>query len=243
MFGWFRRAPAAPTDEQLRLTAALAGYPPYSPPKWNLDPEFLRGADEACRLEFLRDANEAYREYFFGNRHLRLDALGEFFAKFDVDLTLDDAGLTAISTWLPKYADLLVDDFNSDAVRDAYQEFASPWTGAFAGLSPIFDLGIYYAECIWLRRTKLKWIVTRGPDRGGAWHFIYGLPGGRPFDPMHYTYNHCRNIWVSKRAIQKRLPFSNDAWVLRSESFCRHVLSQAPPGRRSRKQGPERPSP
>jgi hypothetical protein len=36
-----------------------------------------------------------------------------------------------------------------------------------SGLTPIFDLGIYYAECVWLRRTRLEWIVTRGPDQGG----------------------------------------------------------------------------
>jgi hypothetical protein len=98
MFSWFRRAPAAPTDVQLRVAEALVGYPPYSPPKWNPDPEFLR-------------ANiDAYREYFFGCKDLRLHALGEFFAKFDVGLNLDDAGLMAVSTWLPLYADLLLDD-------------------------------------------------------------------------------------------------------------------------------------
>lgn len=236
MFGWFRRAPAAPTDEQLRVAEALVGYPPYSPPKWNLNPEFLRDANEASWLEFLRAANEAYRDYFFASKNLRLHALREFFAKFGVCLNLDDAGLMAVSTWLPKHADLLLDDFNNDAVRDAYREFANPWIGAWSGLNPIFDLGIYYAECVWLRRTKLKWIVMRGPDRGGAVHFISGLPGGNPFDPMGWTYDHCRNVWVSRRAIKKRQPFSENAWELRSESFCRHVLSQAPPGRRSLKQ-------
>lgn len=132
-----------------------------------------------------------------------------------------------MSTWLPQYGDFLLDDFNSDAARDAYQDFASPWAGALSGLNPIFDFGIYYAECVWLRRTKLEWIVTRGPDRGGATHVISGLPSGRLFNPMNWTYNHCRNIWVSKRAIQKRVPFSDNAWELRSESFFRHVLSRA----------------
>jgi hypothetical protein len=223
MFGWFRRAPAAPTNEQLRVREALVGYPPYSPPRWSPDPEFL-GAN--C---------EAYREYFFTSKHLRLDALREFLAKFGVDLKLDDAGLMAVSAWLPQFADLLLDDFNSDAARDVYREFTSPWTAALSGLNPIFDLGIYYAECVWLRRTKLEWIVVRGPDRGIATHFISGLPGGKYRDPMGWTYNHCRNIWVSKRAIQKREPFSGNAWVLQSGSFSGRVLSEAPPGRRSRK--------
>jgi hypothetical protein len=226
MFGWFRRAPA-PTDEQLRVAAALAGYPPYSPPKWTPG------------LEFLGDNSEAYREYFFANKHLRLQALGEFLAKFGVALELDYAGLVAVSTWLPRYADSLVDDFDSEVVRDAYREFLSPWTGALSGLNPIFDLGIYHAECVWSRRTKLKWIVVRGPEVGIATHAISGLPGGKLFDPMGWTYNFCRNIWVKKR---KRWPFANNSLELESEVLYRRVLSEAPPGRRRRKQTGEKPS-
>ena len=213
------------------MMEALAEYPLYSPPEWNADPEFLR------------HTNAAYTDYFFANKHLRLHALGEFFAKFGVGLNLDDAGLMAVSTWLPQYADLFIDDFDSDAVRDAYSEFASPWTGALSGLNPIFDLGIYYAECVWSRRTKLEWVVWRGPDTGRAWHLIYGLPGGKPTDLMNWTYNHCRNIWVSKRKTQKWVPYSDNEWELQSESFSRHVLAQAPPGRRSRNQAREKPSP
>jgi hypothetical protein len=127
MFGWFRRAPKAPTDEQLRVTQALVNCPPYAPPEWNPDPEFLR------------DANVAYQEYFFTSRQARLDARRDFFAKFDVALNLEDAGIMAVSTWLPQYADLLV-DFDDDAVHDAYREFTAPWTGVLSGLNPIFDV-------------------------------------------------------------------------------------------------------
>jgi hypothetical protein len=231
MFRWFRRAPAGPTEQQLHVRQALADYPPYAPPEWNGDPNSLL------------EASNKYREFFFGSKDTRLEALRGFLGKFDVLMDLDDAGLMAVSTWLPQYADLLLEDFNSDAVRDAYREFTTPWTGELSGLNPIFDLGIYYAECVWLRRTKLEWIVVRGPDRGGATHFISGLPGGQFFDPMNWTYDHCRNIWVSKRAIQKWVPVSDNAWELQSESFSRSVLSQAPPGRRSRKQPHEKPSP
>jgi hypothetical protein len=94
IFGWFRRAPIAPTEEQLRVTQALVDYPPH---EWTPDPEFLR------------DANVAYREYFFASRQVRLDALRDFFAKLDVALNLEDVGIMAVSTWLPQYADLLVD--------------------------------------------------------------------------------------------------------------------------------------
>lgn len=222
MFGWFRRAPTASTAEQLRVTQALMSYPQYAPPEWNPDPEFLR------------DANVAYREYFFTSRRKRLDALREFFAKFDLALNLEDASIMAVSTWLPQYADLLV-DFDDDAVRDAYREFTAPWTGALSGLNPIFDLGIYYAECVSLRRTKLKWIVTRGPERAGARHVISGLPGGKLFDPIHFMFSECSNINKSKRLKEKRIPGYTNPWFLRPDSFYRKVLSDAPPGRRSRK--------
>src|SRR5262249_42035855 len=144
MFGWLRRTPPPPTEQQQRVRQALSEYPPYAPPEW--------------KAESPRDTNVEDREYFFASTQLRLEALRAFLAKFDITLNLDDAGIMAVSAWLPQYADLLVDDLDDDAVHDAYWGFLAPWTGKLAGLNPIFDLGIYYAECLWSRRTKLKWI-------------------------------------------------------------------------------------
>jgi hypothetical protein len=182
----------------------------------------------------MRAASAQYREHFLGSTQARLEALREFLANFDVSLSSDDAGLMAVSTWLPHWADLLVDDLDDQAVRDAYNRFTVPWTGTLSGLNVIFDLGIYYAECLWSRRTKLEWVVVvRGPE--GARHLIKGLPGGKWFDPIHFMHRECSNIGKAKIAKQKRLPYSDDPWLLRSESFCRHLLAKAPPGRRSRK--------
>jgi hypothetical protein len=182
----------------------------------------------------MRAASFQYREYFLGSMQARLEALREFLANFDVSLSLDDAGLMAASTWLPQWADLLVHDFDDQAVRDAYTRFAVPWTGTLSGLNVIFDLGIYYAECLWSRRTKLQWIaVVRGPE--GATHFIQGLPGGKWFNPIHFMYWDCRDIGKAKIAKQKRLPCSDDPQLLKSDCFYRIVLANAPPGRRSRK--------
>lgn len=227
MFAWFRRRPPPPTNEQVRLAEALATYPAYAPPEWDPAPQNLG------------QASNAYREYFFANKESRLYALRGFFAKFDVSMNLEDAGLMAVSGWLPQYADLLLDDFNSEDVRDAYRTFSRPWIGPLNGLNIIFDLGIYYAECVWLRRTKLKWIVMRGPDIGIVAHAISGLPGGKLTDPMHWTYNHCRNVWVTKKAMKQRLPHhSRGAGFLSREAFSCSVLSEAPPGRRRRKSPP-----
>src|SRR5215510_4564692 len=102
MFGWFQRAPAAPTEEQLRVTQALIGYPSYAPPKWERYPN----------PEIMRAASFQYRDYFLGGTRARLEALRSFLANFEVALNLDDAGIMAVSTWLPRWADLLVGDFD-----------------------------------------------------------------------------------------------------------------------------------
>jgi hypothetical protein len=181
----------------------------------------------------MRAASFQYKDHFLGSMQARVEALRAFLANFDVTLSLDDAGLMAVSTWLPHWADLLVDDFSDQSVRDAYRSFTVPWTGRLSGLNVIFDLGIYYAECLWARRTKLEWVVVRGPE--GASHLIKGLPGGKWFDPIHFTYSYCWRIRGAKIAKRKRLPYSNDPVVLKSERFYGQILLNAPPGRRSRK--------
>jgi len=222
MFRWFRRAPAGPTEQQLHVQQALADYPPYAPPEWNEDPD-----------SFV-EASKKYREFFLGSKDTRLEALRGFLEKFDVSMNLDDAGLMAVSAWLPQYADLLVDDLDDDRVKDAYELFTLPWTGTLSGLNPIFDLAIYYAECLWHRRTRLEWIVYRAPDRGLAKHAISGVPQ-KVFDPMHWMYVECRNIRNTKRLKQRRMLVDENPMFLRSDTFYRAVLSHAPPGRRSRK--------
>ena len=155
-------------------------------------------------------------------------------------LNLDDAGLMAVSNWLPRWADLLVNDFDDPAVWNAYHRFEAPWSGTLSGLNVVFDLGIYYAECVWIRRTKLEWIVVRGPE--GATHFIKGLPGGKLFDPIHFTYWRCKDIRRAKlpkpkwhRYFYPSMHRYYEPSILGGDSFSRHVLSKAPPDRRRRK--------
>jgi len=134
MFGWLRRAPAPPTEQQRQVWQALSEYPPYAPPEWDPD------------TKSMHDACVEYQKYFFDSKPLRLEALRTFLAKFDTTLDFDDAGIMAVSVWMHGYADLLVRDLNDHATIDAYRGFAPRWTGPLAGLNPIFDLGIYHAE-------------------------------------------------------------------------------------------------
>lgn len=133
MFGWLRRAPAPPTDQQRQVWQALSEYPPYAPPEWDPD------------TTSMHDACVEYQKYFFDSKPLRLEALRIFLAKFDTSLNFDDAGIMAVSVWMHGYANLLVRDLSDHATGEAYWGFSTPWMGALAGLNPIFDLGIYHA--------------------------------------------------------------------------------------------------
>ncbi len=226
MFGWLRRAPAPPTEEQRHVWQALSEYPPYAPPEWDPDNKSMH------------DACVEYQNYFFDSKPLRLEALRTFLAKFDIALGFDDAGILALSEWMHRYADLLVRDLTDHATGEAYHGFSTPWTGALAGLNPIFDIGVYHAECLWLRRTKLKWIVGRGPQKTISTHFISGLPGtGKLFDPIFDAYMNCWSISNARKEVRKRFPavHADAALEIKRDRFYRLILSQTPPGRRSRK--------
>jgi hypothetical protein len=185
MFGWFRREPSHVTERRQRLADALAGYPPYEPPDWGPDDKW-------------GDAHWEYVRFFLDNRSRRLEALRAFLAKFGVDVTLKDSGIMAVSSWFPTYADLLVDDLRSDAVSDAYHEFAAPWAGRLLGLNTIFDIGVFFGECMLSRKPKMRWKPVRGPEAHCVTHFIWGQRGGRLFDPINYMYTACNNVRAEK---------------------------------------------
>ena len=195
MFSWLHRKPAPLSKDKLRVLAALDGYPPYAPPIWSSE------------AQSARDANEAYTSHFLENRNRRVDALGNFLAKFDVALSLEDVGVKAVSAWCPLYADLLVDGLQHQESEDlwrAYNWFHAPWTGSLVGLNPIFDLGVYMGECLLYRNPRLKWQLYINPEPNkGATHLIDGRRCGRPFDPIHWTYTECKNIHSAKMTKRK----------------------------------------
>lgn len=224
MFDWLRRAPAPPTEQQRQVWQALSEYPLYAPPEWDPD------------TKSMHDACVEYQKYFFGSKTQRLDALSSFLAKFDTTLGLDDAAILAVSAWMHDYSDLLVRDFKDHATIEAYWGFSAPWTGELAGLNPIFDLGIYHAECLWARRTMLRWIVGRGPQKNVTTHLISGLPGtGKPFNPMINAYGQCHNIYFAKKGVRQRFPGAEASLEHKRDTLYRLIRSQTPPGRRSRR--------
>jgi len=186
MFRWLRRTPLRYTKQKLRVSGALTDYPPYRPPQWNLG------------TKSPTDADAEYKKFFFDNRDRRVEALRTFIARFDVTLDLSDVGVAAVSEWCPIYADLLVEEIETDSVWSAYHGFAAPWTGPLLGLNPIFDLGVYYGECLLSRNSKLKWHPLRGPESDTPAHPIFGQRMRRPFDPINWMYTWCRNICSAK---------------------------------------------
>jgi hypothetical protein len=193
MFRWLRRSTTHLSEDKRRITEALLGYPPYSPPDWNPD------------TKSFQEANIEYMTFFFDNLVLRKEALRVFLSKFDTVLNFDDSSVLAVSAWCPRYADLLVDDLQSELVWSAYHRFDAPWIGPLLGLNAIFDLGVYFGECLLSLNSRLKWEPLRAPDGGMAGHPIFGQRGHRPFDPMKWIYVECKNIRAAKLAQAMRL--------------------------------------
>jgi hypothetical protein len=192
MFAWLHRRPTPASKEKLRIVDALVDYPPYTPPIWHSD------------AQSMKDAGEAYESYFLDNRKGRVEALGSFLAKFDVALSLEDAGVKAVSAWCPTYADLLVDGLQHQESEDlwrAYNWFQAPWTGPLIGLNPIFDLGVFFGERLLYRNRRLNWRPLINPEPGrGASHPIFGQRRGRPFDPIKWAYTECKNFHSARIA-------------------------------------------
>jgi hypothetical protein len=161
MFDWLRHKPSPPTEDKSRVLTALDGYPPYDPPRW------------AFETKPAQEADAEYKAYFLENRNRRVEALSGFLAKFDVELSLDDDGLKAVSGWCPVYLDLLVDGLpqdglhqgsTGDAIWRAYHWLETPWIDSLIGLNPILDLGVYMGECLLSKNRRLKWLPVLNPE-------------------------------------------------------------------------------
>jgi len=210
MFRWLHREPRIPAEQEQRVLDALVGYPPYEPPEWNPD------------TKSLMEANAEYKAFFFANRIRRIEIFRAFLAKFDVASNLDDAGIMATSEWCPLYADLLVHGLESDTVWSAYHGLAASWTGPLLGLNAIFDLGVYYGECLLLRNSRLRWHPSRGPEPNTAAHPIFGQRNRRPFDPVDWMYTWCKNVRSAKLASSgPAKQFTNGT------ALSRHIHAQA----------------
>jgi len=175
-----------------RLRKALSHYPLFAPPHSG-NPAFL---------DF--DAARENEGYLLEQRSNRIKALRDLLHVFDVELALEGPGLDAVSTWFPDHAALLVTGLRKNAVRQAFFRWRTPWVGRLRGHNVIFDLGLFFGECIIAKNPKCCWRGIVGaapgkpppPERDIGWTGI-GLEGSHRdpyFDPFAYVYTTCSNI-------------------------------------------------
>jgi hypothetical protein len=192
-----------------RVRRALADYPLFSPPH----------LQNSAFLDF-QSAKENER-YFFDHRTERMQALSQFMRTFGVEMAVDGPGLTAASAWIAGHAGLLVPNLNSRGVRQAFYRFARPWTGRRRGLNAVFDLGLFFGECIIAKNPKCYWRGFVGAAPGQpprpvcdvGWTGI-GIQGSRRkpfFDPFQLMENMCANLQsMHKVSLLTRDPAEND---------------------------------
>jgi len=209
MFGWLRREPSHLAEHRRRAADALADYPIYEPPHRQGPncPRHLRNQGEAAYRQHIQEFDARGREnfsYFMEHRHARLTTLTTFLAKFGVTMGVDDVGLAAVSAWCPGNCGALVANLRQDAMRQVFFQLA-PWTGQYRGFNVIFDLGIFFGECVTARNRSLHWIYKPGSsDDGSAILSGYEIAGFRDprdwLDPMSHMYTECENAEVELRS-------------------------------------------
>jgi hypothetical protein len=187
VFGWLRKEPKHLVDQRRRMSEALVDYPVYEPPH-RQGPHGPRHLSDQEAREFWARGKENF-SHFMERRKERLDALRTFLARFDVAMDLEQAGLAAVSAWLPGNCGTLVSDLGKEETVQIFFRYLAPWVGDLRGLNVIFDLGIFFGECVIFRNPRLHWIDRQGLSDGGhaagtAYH-IDGFKRRRDWlDPM-----------------------------------------------------------
>jgi hypothetical protein len=196
MFRWQQREPKPLIERRQMLSPVLADYPLYQPP--HPEGPFLRRRQDQTEEDYKRYSHEyAARSeqnfgYFMEQRSARLLALQAFLDRFGVSASLDDAGLKSVSAWLPDNAYALA-NLRDAAVRQAFYQMQTPWTGVLRGLNVIFDLSIFFGESLIQKQPRLHWKHIPGvSDNGESFGTGYQIEGfqrkgkGNWLDPGQY---------------------------------------------------------
>lgn len=175
-----------------RVRKALSNYPVLAPPH----------GKHSAFLDF--DAAKENERFFFEHKQERIEALGDFLRAFDIDLALQGRGLDAVSAWFPGHAPLLVAGLRTKAVRQAFYGWRTPWVGRLRGLNTIFDLGLFFGECIIAKNPRCRWrgFMSAAPgepprpetDIGGSGIRVEGSRLKYYIDPLRLIYTNCLNI-------------------------------------------------
>jgi hypothetical protein len=162
VIGWRRTEPKHLVDRRRRMSKALVDYPVYEPPH-RQGPNGPRDLSDQEAREFWARGKENF-SHFMEHRIERQDALRAFLANFDVAMTLEQAGLAAVSAWLPGNCGALVRDIDKEETIQIFFRYLVPWVGDLRGLNVIFDLGIFFGECVIFRYPRLHRINQSNPE-------------------------------------------------------------------------------
>jgi hypothetical protein len=165
VFSWLQKEPNHLIDHRRRMSQALIDYPAYEP-LHRQGPNCPRHLPDQEAREFAARGRENF-SHFIEHRKERLVALKAFLAKFGVAMDLEEKGLVAVSAWLPGNCSALVADLGKDETMQIFFRYLVPWEGDFRGLNVIFDLGIFFGECVIIRNPLLHWINRPGVSDGG----------------------------------------------------------------------------
>lgn len=165
MFSWLHKEPSHLIDERRRMSEALIDYPAREP-LHRQGPNCPKHLPDQEAREFAARGRENF-SYFMEHRNERLNALKAFLAKFGVAMDLEERGLAAVSAWLPGNCGALVADLGKAETTQIFFRHLVPWSGDFLGLNVIFDLGIFFGECVIVRNPRLHWINWPGVSNEG----------------------------------------------------------------------------
>jgi hypothetical protein len=165
MFGWLRREPRPLADHRRRMLEALADYPVYEP-LHRQGPNCPRHLQDREAREFAARGRDNF-SYFMAHRAERLSALKGFLAGFGLSVDLQDNGLGAVSAWLPGHCGDLLPTLGLDETMQIFFRYLKPWGDNLRGLNVIFDLGIFFGECVIARNPRVHWINWPGTSDNG----------------------------------------------------------------------------
>jgi hypothetical protein len=188
MFGWLHKDSEHLVECRRRVSGALIDYPVYEP-LHRQGPNCPKDLSSQEVQEFVARGRDNFSN-FEEHRNERLGALRAFLEKFGVDMGLEERGLAAVAAWLPGNCGALVANLRKEETIQIFFRHLVPWEGDLRGLNVIFDLGIFFGECVIFRNSGLHWINWPGISEGGyATSSAYHIGGFRQrrdwLDPIH----------------------------------------------------------
>lgn len=198
MFRWLSLEPAQLVARRQWMLKQLEGYPVWAPPhRQGPNATRLKNHEENLRQirDFKRLSDENF-EYFLRQRSDRIEALRVLLGGFNAIVATNDAGLEVVSDWFAVHSGTLVSNLRLPKARSVFFDLAEEWNDHWIGLNVIFDLGLFFGECIIARNARLFWELSIGVMNEGPSHHSGFVIGGfksrkNVIDPIARSFRAC----------------------------------------------------